>query len=154
MTQMQTTAALPALTREELEAHWMPFTPNREFKQNPRMIVRAEGCHYVTDDGRRVFDSLSGLWCCGLGHGRTEISRAVAQQIQELDYAPAFQFGHPLSFRLANMIKAMTPDGLDYVFFTNSGSEAAAVHHGAEHAQQPQVDVRDLSGEWLFHKVS
>ena len=82
MTQMQTTAALPALTREELEAHWMPFTPNREFKQNPRMIVRAEGCHYVTDDGRRVFDSLSGLWCCGLGHGRTEISRAVAQQIR------------------------------------------------------------------------
>jgi beta-alanine--pyruvate transaminase len=125
MTQMQTTAALPPLTREELEAHWMPFTPNREFKQNPRMIVRAEGCHYVTDDGRRVFDSLSGLWCCGLGHGRTEISRAVAQQIQELDYAPAFQFGHPLSFRLANMIKAMTPDSLDYVFFTNSGSEAA-----------------------------
>jgi beta-alanine--pyruvate transaminase len=122
---LSTTTMVPALGREELEAHWMPFTPNREFKQNPRMIVRAEGCHYVTDDGRRVFDSLSGLWCCGLGHGRTEISRAVAQQIQELDYAPAFQFGHPLSFRLANMIKAMTPEGLDYVFFTNSGSEAA-----------------------------
>jgi beta-alanine--pyruvate transaminase len=65
------------------------------------------------------------LWCCGLGHGRTEISRAVAQQVQELDYAPAFQFGHPLSFRLANMLEAMTPPGLDYVFFTNSGSEAA-----------------------------
>ena len=125
MTQMQTTVALPALSREELEAHWMPFTPNREFKRNPRMIVRAEGCHYVTDDGRRVFDSLSGLWCCGLGHGRTEISRAVAQQVQELDYAPAFQFGHPLSFRLANMLEAMAPQGLDYVFFTTSGSEAA-----------------------------
>ncbi len=114
-----------SLSREELEAHWMPFTPNREFKANPRMIVGAEGSHYLTADGRRVFDSLSGLWCCGLGHGRTEISQAVARQVQQLDYAPAFQFGHPLSFRLANMLKDMTPEGLDYVFFTNSGSESA-----------------------------
>ena len=75
------TDLVAALSREDLEAHWMPFTPNREFKQNPRMIVRAEGCHYTTTDGRRVFDSLSGLWCCGLGHGRTEISQAVARQI-------------------------------------------------------------------------
>ena len=119
------TAMFPVTSREELEAHWMPFTPNRDIKEHPRMIVRAEGCHITTADGRRVFDSLSGLWCCGLGHGRTEISRAVAQQIQELDYAPAFQFGHPLSFRLANMLKDMAPPGLDYVFFTNSGSEAA-----------------------------
>ena len=102
------TDLVAALSREDLEAHWMPFTPNREFKQNPRMIVRAEGCHYTTTDGRRVFDSLSGLWCCGLGHGRTEISQAVARQIQELDYAPAFQFGHPLSFRLANLLKAVS----------------------------------------------
>ena len=115
----------PALTREELEAHWMPFTANREFKENPRMIVRADGCHYITADGRRVFDSLSGLWCCGMGHNRTEIAQAVARQLQEMDYAPAFQFGHPLAFRLANKVKEMTPEGLDYVFFTNSGSESA-----------------------------
>jgi beta-alanine--pyruvate transaminase len=115
----------PQLSRAELEAHWMPFTPNREFKDNPRMVVGAEGCHFTTADGRRVFDSLSGLWCCGLGHGRSEIAQAVARQVQELDYAPAFQFGHPLSFRLANTLKEMAPEGLDYVFFTNSGSESA-----------------------------
>ena len=122
---ISSTDRVASLRREELEAHWMPFTPNREFKANPRMIVGAAGCHYITAEGRRVFDSLSGLWCCGLGHGRTEISQAVARQVQQLDYAPAFQFGHPLSFRLANMLKDMTPEGLDYVFFTNSGSESA-----------------------------
>jgi len=125
MTQMQTSTMVPPLSREELEAHWMPFTPNREVKANPRLIVGAEGCHFTTADGRRVFDSLSGLWCCGLGHGRREIAQAVARQVQDLDYAPAFQFGHPLSFRLANMLQEMAPAGLDYVFFTGSGSESA-----------------------------
>lgn len=116
---------MPPLTREELEAHWMPFTGNRDFKRNPRLIVGAEGCHYTAADGRRIYDSLSGLWCCGLGHGRPEITEAVTRQLRELDYAPAFQFGHPLSFRLANMLRELTPAGLDHVFFTGSGSEAA-----------------------------
>ena len=98
---------------------------NRQFKANPRMIARAEGCHYITTDGRRVLDGLSGLWCCGAGHDRPEIADAVARQLRTLDYSPAFQFGHPLAFELANKIKALTPAGLDYVFFTNSGSEAA-----------------------------
>ncbi|HND14631.1 MAG TPA: aminotransferase class III-fold pyridoxal phosphate-dependent enzyme, partial [Pseudomonadales bacterium] len=115
----------PPPVREELEAHWMPFTGNRDFKRNPRLIVAADGCHFTTADGRRVFDGLSGLWCCGLGHGRSEIAAAVARQIRELDYSPAFQFGHPLSFRLANMLCELTPAGLDHVFFTGSGSEAA-----------------------------
>ncbi len=112
------------LTREELEAYWMPYTGNREFKDEPRMIVGADGCHFLSADGRRIFDSLSGLWCCGFGHNRHEIAAAVSHQLTTLDYAPAFQFGHPLAFRLANRIKDMTPGDLDYVFFCNSGSEA------------------------------
>ncbi len=118
-------ASTATLSREELESHWMPYTGNREFKDNPRIIRSAKGAYYIDDQGRRVFDGLSGLWCCGLGHGREEITQAVSRQIAELDYCPAFQYGNPLSFRLANRIKSMTPDGLDYVFFTNSGSESA-----------------------------
>ncbi len=108
-----------------LDAHWMPFSANREFKQNPRMIVAAEGNYYTDSDGRKIFDGLSGLWTCGAGHNRPEISEAVTKQMNTLDYAPAFQFGHPLSFELANRIKALTPEGLDHVFFTGSGSESA-----------------------------
>lgn len=113
------------LTREQLEAHWMPYTGNRQFKADPRIIVGARGVHFIDDRGREVLDGLSGLWCCGAGHNRPEIAEAVHNQLQTLDYAPAFQFGHPGSFDLANRIKALTPDGLDYVFFTGSGSESA-----------------------------
>jgi beta-alanine--pyruvate transaminase len=108
-----------------LAAHWMPYTGNRDFKARPRMLVQAKGCYYTDGDGRQVFDALSGLWCCGLGHGRSEIIEAVSRQIGKLDYSPAFQFGHPLSFELANKIKALMPAGLEHVFFTGSGSEAA-----------------------------
>ena len=108
-----------------LEAHWMPFTGNRDFKQNPRLIVAAEGAYYTDTEGRKIFDGLSGLWCSGLGHCRREISEAVAKQVATLDYSPAFQFGHPLSFELANRIKERMPAGLDHVFFTGSGSESA-----------------------------
>ncbi|WP_428605392.1 aspartate aminotransferase family protein [Sedimenticola sp.] len=112
------------LTREELEAHWMPFTGNRDFKQNPRLIVAAEGNYYQSADGRQILDGVSGLWCCGAGHNRREISEAVTAQLDRLDYSPGFQFAHPLSFELANQLTQMTPSGLDYVFFSNSGSEA------------------------------
>ena len=115
----------PRMDAQWLEAHWMPYTGNRDFKAKPRMIVSAKGCYYQDAQGRQIFDGLSGLWNCGLGHGRREISEAVAHQVQQLDYSPAFQFGHPLSFELANKIKELTPEGLDYVFFTGSGSEAA-----------------------------
>jgi beta-alanine--pyruvate transaminase len=108
-----------------LDAHWMPFTGNRQFKQSPRMFVGAEGAYYLDADGKKVFDGLSGLWCCGLGHARKEINEAVVKQLATLDYAPAFQFGHPASFALANKIKELTPAGLDHVFFCGSGSEAA-----------------------------
>lgn len=108
-----------------LDAYWMPYTGNRNFKADPRMIVEAKGSYYTDADGRKVFDGLSGLWCSGLGHGRAEISDAVSRQIAKLDYSPAFQFGHPLAFELANKLKELTPAGLDRVFFTNSGSDAA-----------------------------
>src|SRR3569623_1218779 len=108
-----------------LEAHWMPLTGNRQFKANPRMFVAAEGAYLIDANGKKVFDGLSGLWCSGLGHGRKEIVEAVQKQVATLDYAPAFQFGHPASFALANKIKELTPAGLDYVFFCGSGSEAA-----------------------------
>ena len=118
------TSRSDGLTREELEAYWMPYTGNRNFKTEPRMIVGADECHYLSADGRRIFDSLSGMWCCGFGHNRREIAAAVNQQLTTLDYSPAFQYGHPLAFRLANRVKGMTPADLDYVFFCNSGSEA------------------------------
>src|SRR3990167_3548833 len=117
--------AAPRLDAAWLDAHWMPFTGNRNFKANPRMVVGASGAYYTDSEGRKIFDGLSGLWCAGLGHGRREIAEAVGKQAAKLDYSPAFQFGHPLAFELANRIKDLTPEGLDYVFFTGSGSEAA-----------------------------
>jgi beta-alanine--pyruvate transaminase len=109
----------------DLDSYWMPFTGNRQFKANPRLITGADGVHFITADGRRVLDGLSGLWCCGAGHNRREIADAVAAQARELDYAPAFQFGHPKAFELAGRVRRMMPAGLDKVFFVNSGSEAA-----------------------------
>ena len=108
-----------------LAAHWMPYTANRDFKSQPRLFTAAKGAYLTTHDGRQVFDSLSALWCSGLGHGRKEIAKAVGHQAETLDYSPAFQFGHPLSFELANKIVEHMPAGLNRVFFTSSGSEAA-----------------------------
>ena len=117
--------AAPRTDAAWLDAHWMPFTGNRNFKAAPRMVTSASGAYYTDGDGRKIFDGLSGLWCTGLGHGRREIAEAVGKAALNLDYAPAFQFGHAASFELANKIKELTPEGLDYVFFTGSGSEAA-----------------------------
>ena len=111
------------LNKAELEAHWMPFTGNRQFKDNPRLLQSAQGVYYFDVDGRRIFDGLSGLWTCGAGHARREIIDAVSRQLAELDYSPGFQYGHPHSFQLANKLVALMPDGLDRVFFTDSGSE-------------------------------
>ncbi|MEJ8813089.1 aspartate aminotransferase family protein [Variovorax ureilyticus] len=113
------------VSEQQLNAHWMPFTGNRQFRKDPRLLVEAEGCYYRDARGRRVFDGLSGLWTCGLGHRRAEIVQAVSHQVAELDYAPPFQFGHPLAFRLAEQIVSKMPAGLDHVFFVGSGSEAA-----------------------------
>ncbi|CAN7470346.1 aspartate aminotransferase family protein [Pararhizobium sp. LjRoot255] len=108
-----------------LDAHWMPFTGNRDFKRDPRMIASASGCYYTDVDGRKIFDGLSGLWTCGLGHCHPALNEAIARQASTLDYSPAFQFGHRLSFELANRIVEMMPEGLNRVFFTGSGSESA-----------------------------
>jgi beta-alanine--pyruvate transaminase len=113
------------LTQAQLDAHWMAFTGNRQFKKDPRIIVKAEGNYYHSADGRRIFDGLSGLWCSGLGHGRREITEAVAEQVATLDYSPSFQFGHPKAFQLAERITQFMPEGLNRVFFTGSGSESA-----------------------------
>ncbi|MBL8266404.1 aspartate aminotransferase family protein [Steroidobacter sp.] len=113
-----------ALTRDSLEAFWMPFTANRKFKDQPRLLARAEGMHYWTPDGRKVLDGCAGLWCVNAGHGRKEITAAVAEQMATMDYAPTFQMGHPFGFELANRLVKLAPGDLDHVFFTNSGSES------------------------------
>ena len=109
----------------KLDAHWMPYTANRNFQRDPRLIVAAEGSWLTDDKGRKVYDSLSGLWTCGAGHTRKEIQEAVAKQLGTLDYSPGFQYGHPLSFQLAEKITDLTPGNLNHVFFTDSGSECA-----------------------------
>ncbi len=119
------TSAAPVVpTRDDLEAFWMPFTANRQFKAAPRLLARAEGMHYWTHDGRRILDGVAGLWCVNAGHGRREITEAVAAQIGTMDYSPPFQMGHPSAFELANEVVALAPEGLSHVFFTNSGSES------------------------------
>ncbi|AVF03396.1 MULTISPECIES: aspartate aminotransferase family protein [Devosia] len=102
----------------------MPFTANRQFKKAPRMFVAARDMHYTTSDGRQVLDGTAGLWCVNAGHARPKIVEAIARQAGELDYAPAFQMGHPKAFELANRLVDLAPDGLDHVLFTNSGSES------------------------------
>ncbi len=121
-----TTAPTTQLTQvpNNLEAFWVPFTPNRAFKRAPRLIARAKGMHYFTPDGRAVLDGLAGLWCTNAGHNRDPIVAAIAQQAAELDYAAAFHFAHPKAFELASRVAALAPGDLNRVFFCNSGSEA------------------------------
>lgn len=108
----------------DLDAFWLPFTPNRDFKKAPRLLTRAEGMHYFDDAGRELLDACSGLWCVNAGHGRKPIAEAIRRAAGELDFAPTFQFAHPAAFALAARIAALAPAGLDRVFFVNSGSEA------------------------------
>ena len=108
----------------DLSAFWMPFTANRQFKAAPRMLVAADGMFYTSQDNRQILDGTAGLWCCNAGHNRPRIVEAIRQQAGELDYAPAFQMGHPKAFELASALRDMAPDGLEHVFFTNSGSES------------------------------
>ena len=117
-------AAEPEHTALSLDAYWMPFTANRQFKAKPRMLARASGMYYETPEGRKILDGVAGLWCVNAGHGRKEITQAVTAQLEVMDYAPAFQMGHPAAFELANAVVRIAPAGLDHVFFTNSGSES------------------------------
>ena len=112
------------VTPNDLSAFWMPFTANRQFKKAPRMFVGAKDMHYTTSDGRQVLDGTAGLWCVNAGHCRPRIVEAIASQAAEMDYAPAFQMGHPKAFELANALVQIAPEGLNHVMYTNSGSES------------------------------
>jgi beta-alanine--pyruvate transaminase len=114
-------AALP----NNLDAFWMPYTANKAFKANPRMLASASGMYYYTPEGREILDGVAGLWCCNAGHGRREITEAIQAQAARMDFAPTFQMAHPIAFQAAERLAAFLPQGLDRVFFVNSGSEAA-----------------------------
>ena len=147
----------PALSQTDLDAFWMPFTANRQFKANPRLLARAQGMYYWTDDGREILDGVAGLWCVNAGHGRREITEAVTKQLGTMEYAPTFQMGHPAAFELATRLAALAPPGLDRVFFTNSGSESvdtalkiAVAYHRARGAGQR---TRFIGREKGYHGV-
>ena len=116
--------AAEASGSQKMDAYWMPFTANRQFKKNPRLFVKAAGMHYWTDDGRQILDGVAGLWCVNAGHGRPKIVKAIQDQAAEMDFAPPFQMAHPKAFELADKVAKLTPAGLNKVFFTNSGSES------------------------------
>ncbi|MFL6624645.1 MAG: aspartate aminotransferase family protein [Sulfurifustis sp.] len=118
------TANPPRIEPTQLDAWWMPFTANRQFKSAPRLLVSAKDMHYFSHDGRKILDGTSGLWCVNAGHCREPIAAAIRRQAGTLDFAPPFQMGHPQAFELAGRIAEITPGDLDHVFFTNSGSEA------------------------------
>jgi beta-alanine--pyruvate transaminase len=140
-----------------LEALWMPFTANRQFKRKPRLMARAEGMHYYTPDNRQILDGTAGLWCVNAGHGRKPIVEAIQKQAAKLDYAPSFQMGHPIAFEFAARLQAMLPGDLNHVFYTNSGSEsvdtalkmALAYHRARGDGQR----VRFIGRERGYHGV-
>jgi beta-alanine--pyruvate transaminase len=147
----------PAVSNPDLDAFWMPFTANRQFKANPRLLARADGMYYWTADGREVLDGVAGLWCVNAGHSRREITEAVTKQLSIMEYAPAFQMGHPIAFELANRLAKIAPPTMDRVFFTNSGSEAVdtalkialAYHRARGQAQK----IRLIGREKGYHGV-
>src|SRR5258705_2860939 len=135
----------------DLEAYWLPFTPNRAFKAAPRLIARAKDMHYYTPDGRAVLDGTAGMWCTNAGHNRDPIVAAIQAEAAELDYGPAFQIAHPKAFELASRVAALAPGELDHVFFCNSGSEAVdtalkialAYHHVRGEAARTRLIGRE-----------
>ena len=131
------TAAARVEIPNDLEAFWLPFTPNRAFKKAPRLVSRAKDMHYYTPEGREILDACAALWCCNAGHNRAPIVAAIQRQAAELDFAPTFQFAHPKAFELAARLAALAPGDLDHVFFTNSGSEAGR-HRAEDRARLPQ----------------
>ena len=143
---------------EFLENHWMPFTSNRDFKSSPRIVVRGEGVYIYSDDGHRILDGSSGLFCCAAGHSRLEIAEAVYSQLQELSYVAPFQLAHPLSFELARRLSKLTPRGLDQIFFVNSGSEAVdtavKIAYAYHYARGEGQRHRFVSRQRAYHGVN
>ncbi len=152
-----TADSLAHANTNDFDPWFMPFTPNRSFKQAPRLLVSAEGMYYTSKDGRKILDSSAGLWCVNAGHGRKKIVEAVQAQVATMDFAPTFQMGHPGAFELASRIAAIAPPGLDSVFFANSGSEAVdtalkvalAYHRARGQAER----VRFVGRERGYHGV-
>ncbi len=140
-----------------LDHYWLPFTPNRYFQDHPKILASAKGAYYTTDDGRRLFDCLSGMWCCPLGHGHPRIVEALTRQAQTLDYSPAFQFCSPVTLGLAERVAGMAPEGLTRVFFTNSGSEAVdtalKVAYGYHRLRGEASRMRFIGRERGYHGV-
>ncbi|MGQ0674389.1 MAG: aspartate aminotransferase family protein [Hyphomicrobium sp.] len=148
----------PHAKTNDLDAFWMPFTANRQFKQKPRLFVGAERMHYITDEGRRVLDGTAGLWCCNAGHCRPRIVDAIARQAATLDFAPTFQMGHDKAFEAASKLVNIAPPGFGHVFFTNSGSESvdtalkmALAYH---RAKGQATKVRLIGRERGYHGVN
>jgi beta-alanine--pyruvate transaminase len=141
----------------DLDAFWMPFTANRAFKKAPRIVQRSKDMHYYTADGRSILDSTAGLWCCNAGHNRDHVVAAIQAQAETLDYAPPFQFAHPLGFQLASRIASMAPGDLDHVFFVNSGSEAVdtalKMALGYWHAKGESNRFRMIGRERGYHGI-
>ncbi len=147
-----------SFSANSLEQHWLPFTANRDFKQEPRLLARAEGVYYWNHRGEKLIDASAGLFCAAAGHCRKEIADAVYAQLQTLDFSPHFQVAHPNSFELARRVAQLTPGDLDYVFFANSGSEAvdtamkiALAYHRARGEGQR---IRFVSRERAYHGVN
>ena len=144
----------------KLDNLWLPFTPNKDFHQSPRVFTAADGMYFTTADGRKVLDGVSSLWCVGAGHNRREINEAIYKQLQTLDYSTAFQFGNDRAFEAAHMIAALAPADLNKVFFCTSGSEAAdtamkmalAYHRarGQGHLNALNVDTEHKIDTWCF----
>ncbi len=146
------------LTTNDLEAFWMPFTANRQYKKAPRLLVSAEGTHFTAADGRRILDGTSGLWCVNAGHCRPKIVEAVRKQVGALDYAGSFQMGHPIAFECASKLVNIAPPGFDHVFFTNSGSEsvdtALKIALAYHRAKGNGTKVRLIGRERAYHGVN
>ncbi len=143
--------AAEATASTGMDAYWMPFTAKRQFSKAPRLVAKAKDMHYWTPEGRKILDGVSGLWCVNAGHGREKIVRAIAEQAAEMDYAPAFNMGHPKAFELAEKLVALAPPGLNRVFYTNSGSEsvetalkmAVAYHRARGEGQRTRLIGRE-----------
>ena len=139
------------MSQPDLSNLWMPFTANKQFKQAPRMLKSAKGMYYTSTDDRQVLDGCAGLWCVNAGHGREEIVEAIRESVGTLDFAPTFQMGHPLAFEAASKVAAVMPEGMDRIFFTNSGSEsvdtalkiAIAYHRAKGEAQRTRLIGRE-----------
>jgi beta-alanine--pyruvate transaminase len=144
-------------TPQGLDNYWLPFTPNRYFREHPKMLAGAEGAYFITSDGRRLFDALSGLWCCPIGHGNAKIIEALATQAKKLDYSTAFQFSSEVTLTLAERLANMAPEGLTRVFFANSGSEsvdtALKIAYGYQRLRGEAGRTRFIGREKAYHGV-